>query len=192
MYRLVVDLLELARLDAGTAQLAREPLDLAEILTQVVHKFKPLALYAGVELSFIISQLPMCVGDQDRLDQVFTNLVDNAIKYTPPGGLVSVEAVLDVSEVKIHFRDTGQGIPEKDVPRVFERFYQVDKSRRPGQKPGTGLGLAIARQIIEAHQGTISVMSEIENGSVFTVSLPVVLPGDETQEHPQRPDRKEA
>lgn len=186
MYRLVVELLELARLDAGTAQLARDRVDLTEILQAVVQKFKPLADQAQIDLAADLPQLPACVGDSDRLAQVFTNLVDNALKYTPPGGRVQVKArVSDQGdEVKIQVNDTGQGIPEEDLERVFERFYQVEKARKNGEKPSTGLGLAIAQQMIDAHQGTISVRSILGQGSSFTVRLPVILPGDETLSSP--------
>ena len=181
MYRLVVDLLDLARLDAGTANLERQPIDLAGILRDVVEKLAPQAEGAEVGLNLVVETLPTCVGDGDRLAQVFTNLVDNALKHTPPAGEVRVHARCEEGgDVRVRVSDTGEGIPPQAIPRIFERFYQVDKSRKDGEEPSTGLGLAIARQIVHAHKGKIMVESVLGKGSVFVVHLPAVLPSDTT------------
>ena len=180
MYRLVVDLLDLARLDAGTANLKRETIDLERILRSVTEKLSPQALEAQVDLNLSVADLPTCVGDADRLSQVFTNLVDNAVKHTPPDGEVRIRADFWRERIRVEVADTGEGIPSQDLSRIFERFYQVDKSRKDGEKPSSGLGLAIAQQIIQAHGGEITVDSVLGEGSVFVVHLPAVLPEDKT------------
>ena len=180
MYRLVVDLLDLASFDAGTVSLDRKALDLDRLLKNVVNQMIPLAVDAQIQLHLKADPLPTCVGDSDRLAQVFTNLVDNAIKHTPPGGFVTVSATSDEGFVNINFLDSGEGIPEEQLSRIFERFYKVDGSRKKDDKPGTGLGLAIAQQIVIAHEGTISVHSVLGEGSEFRVKIPVVKSDDLT------------
>ena len=180
MYRLVVDLLDLARFDAGTVILDRKALDLNQLLRNVVNQMIPLAVDAQVQLLLEADSLPTCVGDGDRLAQVFTNLVANAIKHTPPGGFVTVSSGSGEGFVNINFLDSGEGIPEEHLNRIFERFYKVDGSRKKDDKPGTGLGLAIAQQIVNAHDGIISVRSVLGEGSEFSVKIPVVKSDDLT------------
>jgi two-component system OmpR family sensor kinase/two-component system sensor histidine kinase BaeS len=114
--------------------------------------------------------LPGVLGDGDRLAQVFTNLLDNALKHTPGAGRVTVRAAAAGGEVTVSVADTGPGIPLADQARVFERFYQVDKARASGT--GVGLGLAISKEIVEAHGGRLGVESQPGTGAVFTVRLP--------------------
>ena len=173
MYRLVTDLLALARLDAGTANLLKEPVDLGEVLNSILVKFEPAARRSQVSLESQVSTLPVIQGDGDRLAQVFSNLVDNAIKFTPANGRVVVSARLDGRQVEIRVSDTGIGIAPEEQKRIFERFYQADKSRRGGAGRGVGLGLAIARQVVQAEGGSISVASAVGKGSEFVVRLPV-------------------
>jgi len=180
MYRLVVDLLDLARFDAGTVILDRQALELSKLLTHVGNQLIPQAAEARVKLSLDIDPLPTCVGDEDRLVQVFTNVVDNAIKHTPENGFVKLTARSESGLAKIEIIDSGKGIPDEHISRIFERFYKVDGSRKKETKPGTGLGLAIAQQIIQAHDGTISVRSTPGEGSVFEVTIPVVKSDDQT------------
>jgi len=180
MYRLVVDLLDLARFDAGTVVLDRKALDLSKLLTHVVNQLIPQAAEARVKLSLDVEPLPTCVGDEDRLAQVFTNLVDNAIKHTPVNGFVKLNARSEAGLVRIEIIDSGKGIPEEHLSRIFERFYKVDGSRKEESKPGTGLGLAIAQQIVQAHEGSLSVRSTLGEGSVFEVTIPVVKADDQT------------
>jgi len=180
MYRLVVDLLDLARFDAGTLVLDRKALDLNKLLTHVVNQLIPQAAEARVKLSLNVDTLPTCVGDEDRLAQVFTNLVDNAIKHTPEKGFVILNARSEAGQVRIEIIDSGKGITEEHLGRIFERFYKVDGSRKKESKPGTGLGLAIAQQIIQAHEGSISVRCTLGEGSVFEVTSPVVKADDQT------------
>ena len=173
MYRLVTDLLALARLDAGTANLLKEPVDLREVLESVVVKFEPAARSSQVSLESQLPALPVVMGDGDRLAQVFSNLVDNAIKFTPPSGRVVVSARQEGQQVEVRVSDTGMGIAPEDQPRIFERFYQADRSRRGGAGRGVGLGLAIARQVVQAEGGSISVSSAVGKGSEFVVRLPI-------------------
>jgi two-component system, OmpR family, sensor kinase len=180
MYRLVQDLLSLARLEAGTADLQRNPLDLATLLRSVADKFALQAQHTGVNLCADLAGTLPIVGDSDRLTQVFTNLVDNALKFTPPGGDVTICAGLSNGFALATVSDTGPGIPVEEQPRIFERFFQVDKSRRGGSGRGVGLGLPIAAQIVAAHGGRIWVESLPGHGAKFSVSLPLASPGDPT------------
>lgn len=109
--------------------------------------------------------------DPDRIEQVLTNLIDNAIRHTDQNGTVKIIAEQNGGGVTIHVQDSGTGIPEEDLPFVFERFYKADKARTRGRS-GTGLGLAIAKNIVEAHKGTISVHSKLHEGTTFTFHLP--------------------
>jgi signal transduction histidine kinase len=180
MHRMVLDLLDLARLDAGTADLKRAPVDLTALLNNIGQKFAPQARAAQVAISVDASNLPLVTGDADRLAQVFTNLVDNALKYTPPGGQIRLRTQASGSEASVEVRDTGNGIDPQALPHIFDRFYQADTARAGGKKHGAGLGLTIAKEIIQAHGGTISVRSAPGYGSEFTVRLPVILPTDTT------------
>jgi signal transduction histidine kinase len=180
MHRMVLDLLDLARLDAGTADFKRERLELAPLLQRVVEKFTPQSRDAEVELVARIDPLPAMIGDGDRLVQVFTNLVDNALKHTPAGGRVTLTASVANARAEIYVEDTGAGIPQEELTRIFERFYQMDKSRQGGPRHGAGLGLAIAQEIVLAHGGGMSATSREGAGSRFTVWLPFARPDDET------------
>jgi signal transduction histidine kinase len=175
MRRLVDDLLELARLESGQVTLAREAVDLTGLLRDCVARFAPQSEQGGVVLDVEEPSSPLVVvGDLDRLGQVFGNLVDNALKHAgnvSGGGRVVLRAEQQPGWVLCSVTDNGRGIPGEDLPRVFERFYQVDKSRaRRGT--GVGLGLAIAREIIQAHGGRIGVESVEGLGTRFTVELP--------------------
>ena len=172
MYRLVLDLLDLARFDSGIASLERVPVDLRELLNGVVAKFSPIAQQAQVEIGIEFDDIPSVLGDIDRLSQVFGNLIDNAVKHTPSGGQVSLHAYKEGGFVVVSIADTGPGIPFEDLERIFERFYQVDKSRPGSRSRGVGLGLSIAYEIVRAHGGSITVRNNIPQGSVFVVQIP--------------------
>jgi two-component system OmpR family sensor kinase len=180
MNRLVMDLLSLARLEAGTADLQRAPVNIGDLLQSVVDKFALQAQQSQVSLNTNYQPLPTVIGDGDRLAQVFSNLIDNALKFTPAKGTIDVSAIENNGMVLITVADSGSGIPLEDQSRIFERFYQTDKSRRGGANHGIGLGLPIARQIVLAHGGEISVNSIPGHGCIFTVKLPKVRPTDET------------
>jgi heavy metal sensor kinase len=169
MSRLVSDLLLLARQDSGVP-IARQPIELDTLMLEVYRQSqltaKSVILALGAEDQAII------VGDRDRLKQVLLNLVDNAVKYTPQGGRVTMSLSKDDTWVKIAVQDTGIGIEAENIPNLFDRFYRVDKARSR-DAGGTGLGLAIARSVVEAHNGKITVESQLGKGSTFTVWLPL-------------------
>lgn len=175
MHRLVMQLLELARIDAGQLTLRRERVNLSAQLEHLVESLRFRAQEAGVTVNMAVVPEMYVNGDADRLLQVFGNLLDNAIKHTPPGGEVRVEtwtaeenqgAMAVVSVI-----DTGPGIPKEDLPHIFDRFYRGDKARASGQ--GTGLGLAIVKELVEAHGGRVSVQSVQGLGTRFTVHVPL-------------------
>jgi signal transduction histidine kinase len=180
MRRLVEGLLDLARLDAGQAALHRLPTDLAAVLRSIADKFSLRAAEKQITLRAEIDALPTVIADADRLAQVFSNLLDNAITHTPAGGRVTVAARANTGSggVAVTVTDSGGGIPVDDLPRIFERFYRVDKSRAAGK--GYGLGLAISKEIIQAHKGTITAESVQGLGTKFTVQLPAADSGDTT------------
>jgi signal transduction histidine kinase len=185
MGRMVAELLDLARIESGQIVMRREPVDLGSLLGNLVERFRLRADESGTELTAQVADIPSVTGDGDRLAQVFSNLLDNALKHTPQGGRVTLKAKPLTpsgvrrlgkswpSGVEVAVSDSGQGIPPEDLSRVFERFYQVDKSRR--HTGGVGLGLAITREIVEAHGGSIKAESIVGLGTRFTVVLPVRL-----------------
>jgi two-component system sensor histidine kinase ResE len=181
--RLVEDLLDLARLDAGQIEFKRDLVDLTILLQSVVDRLSLRAAEKNVGLDSRVDGIESMIGDGDRLAQVFTNLLDNAIKHTPEGGTVKMHGESESGWVSIHVDDSGKGIPEEDLSNIFERFYQVDKARRGGADRGVGLGLAISRQIVEAHGGRLVAQSALGKGSRFTVQLPIVQHFDETLIH---------
>ena len=170
--RMVNDLLDLARIEAGRMDMLRQAVELDSVLENVGQSLTIKAQNHAVNLEVNVPKLPRIAGDGDRLAQVFTNLVDNAIKHTPEGGNVWLNAKLDdgTQGILIEVADTGEGIPAQDLPRLFERFYQVDKSR--AKRSGSGLGLAITHEIIKAHHGKIWVESDFGQGASFKVWLP--------------------
>jgi two-component system OmpR family sensor kinase len=171
MRRMVDDLLTLARFDAGQMVMAREPVELVPLLISCVEKLAPQAKTAHVGVELDTQEQVTVLGDADRLAQVVTNLLDNGVAHTPQGGKVTLTLRRPTESIaEIAVTDSGEGIPAKDISRVFERFYQVDKSRP--RKRGAGLGLAIVKEIVEAHNGTIAAESVIGLGSRFTVRLP--------------------
>jgi signal transduction histidine kinase len=170
MIRLVDDLLELSRIESGQIQMSREPVDVAGLAQHCHELFAIRAQEKGVILKMELEQVPSIVGDIDRLEQVFSNLLDNALKHTPRGEQVIISAQQASADlVKVTVADTGPGIAPEELPRVFERFYQADA--RAG-KGGTGLGLAIAREIVRAHGGDIEARNASGGGAEFIVRLP--------------------
>ena len=167
------DLLDLSRVERGTLDV--EPVDLVGLVKEVVGGYADLAEERRIKLhSELRPQLSMR-GDRAQLGLLLSNLLDNALRYTPARGTVCVRLDGAESRAVIQVSDTGQGIPAGELSRVFERFYRVDKARAR-QTGGTGLGLAIVRHVAEAHGGTVRVDSELGRGSTFTVSLPVTGP----------------
>lgn len=180
LQRLVNDLLDLARLDSGQMQFELQRVDLTSLLAAVVERLSVRARESAVHFEVNLPALPPIVGDGDRLAQVFTNLLDNAIKHSPSAGSVRIWGEEGQGWVSVHVDDDGEGIPAEDLERIFERFYMVDKARSGGSDRGTGLGLAISKEIIQRHQGTLSVQSVPGQGSRFSIQLPVVRPDDST------------
>lgn len=173
MHGMVLDLLDLARWDAGTAVLKTTSLSINDLLTNTIQKLQPLVGNAGVVLDSNLSPLPLINGDPDRLAQVFSNLLENAIKFSSPGGKIEVTSQLQDRNISVSIRDHGTGIDPKDLPHIFERFYQGDPSRKGGASHGSGLGLAIAQEIILAHDGKINVLGTQGEGTTFIVLLPI-------------------
>jgi two-component system phosphate regulon sensor histidine kinase PhoR len=169
--QMVQELLQLSRVESGEAPLRLAPVRLAEIVLEPVDRLRPQAGRAGLRLDVELpDDLPEVLADGGRVRQVVTNLVHNAIKFTPEGGRITLSAWLDADEVVTAVQDTGVGIPAEDVSRIFERFYKGDRARSGG---GTGLGLAIAKHIVQGHGGTIWADSVEGEGSTFYFTLPV-------------------
>jgi signal transduction histidine kinase len=174
MHRMVLDLLDLARLDAGTADMAMSPVNLPALLNAVAEKFTPQLQKAGVTIKADMpAQAPVISADGDRLAQVFTNLVDNALKFTPRGGEITLRVSVLKDEALVTVSDTGEGIRADALAHIFDRFYQADPARKGGEKHGAGLGLAIAHEFVLAHGGRIGVRSRLGEGTSFDVFLPL-------------------
>ena len=174
MGRIVNDLLVLARADAGEAIAIRESLDPADLAQSTVEAMAPLAEDRGIALRAVCDGSCVVVGDQTPLTQLLVNLVDNAIRHTPPGGEVVVSTAVDASDagvVVIRVADTGTGIAPEQLPHVFKRFFRGDRDRRR-ERGGAGLGLSLCQAIVHAHGGEISVASEPGKGTLVTVRLP--------------------
>ncbi|PAV29529.1 PAS domain-containing sensor histidine kinase [Virgibacillus profundi] len=174
MGRLVNELLDLARMEAGHIQLNKETMEVEAYVQRIMKKFNGIANDNQIELVLTMDITePEALFDPDRIEQVFTNLTDNAIRHTAEGGFVKVHIECSKNELHVAIEDSGSGIPEEDLPFVFERFYKADKSRtRNKEKKGTGLGLAIARNIIDAHNGKIFVKSKVNQGTTFSFKIP--------------------
>jgi signal transduction histidine kinase len=171
MARLVGDLLLLARADAGGLPLQMKPIELDNLFFEVYQKV--IVLSKSVTITVTDIDQVRIMGDSDRLKQLLINLIGNAINYTPAGGDVRISLSKTELWARIVVSDSGVGIPEKDLPHIFDRFYRVDKARSRAQG-GSGLGLSIAKSIVEAHGGDIYVTSEVGKGTTFAVALPVL------------------
>jgi two-component system, OmpR family, sensor histidine kinase ResE len=172
MGRLVNELLDLARMEAGHIQLTIEMVEFKPYASRIIRKFQGLAKDKSISLSLNMkNEEEVFQFDPDRIEQVLTNLIDNAIRHTPANGTVTVSEQSDERGLFLEVTDSGSGIPEEDLPFVFERFYKADKARTRG-RAGTGLGLAIVKNIINAHRGNISVQSKLGHGTTFLVFLP--------------------
>ncbi len=168
---LLGDLIEISRIESGEMKMSFRYFQVDEFLEQVVKESNPAALQKNIALILGTSENPVeALGDKERLKQVMVNLIDNAIKYNKPNGSVTLSYKRTDSTVQISVSDTGVGIAPEHLPRIFERFYRVDKERSR-EAGGTGLGLAIVKHIIEAHGSTIEVVSEVGTGSTFSFSL---------------------
>ncbi len=173
MTRLVKDLLLLSSLDNGIKDLKVEPFDMNEMLVNICEKLQHSAREKKQTLEYCPSNhLPTYTGNPDRIEQVITNVITNAVKYTPQDGYISVTSMYVYDSIVIKVKDNGIGIPRENLEHIFDRFYRVDKARSRDQG-GTGLGLAIAKEITEAHKGNISISSIPGKGSEVMITLPV-------------------
>lgn len=173
--QLVNQVLELAASDAGVVESRRIPVRLDQLAQQACEMFDAVADERGIKLGIQAAQPIVAEGDPQQLRQLVTNLIDNAIKFTPPGGSinVTVREPSDDHHVELTVQDSGVGISSQDLPKIFDRFYRADKSRYRGtDERGSGLGLSICKAIVEGHKGTISVQSALGSGSTFRVVLP--------------------
>lgn len=167
------DLLDLSHLESGEVKLELKPCDINEFQDTILTLFEP--VFEEADLKFerrVPNHLPVVFADKQLIGQVLANLIENAIKYTPTGGGITISAEANDSEVIVHVKDTGIGIPAESLPRIFERFYRVDKGRSR-EMDGTGLGLAIAKHVLSKHGGRIWVDSSPGEGSVFYFALPL-------------------
>ncbi len=174
---LIDDLLDLSQIESKAVPLHLQPVDVHALFQEFASRFQRQLTAHRVTLELQIPKdAPRVKGDSERLHQVFLNLLDNAIKFNRPGGRVTVTVERDGGMLRMAVADTGAGIPESDLPRIFERFYRVDKARSR-ELGGTGLGLAIVKHLVELHGGRVDVRSRLGEGSVFTVILPIVSSG---------------
>jgi two-component system phosphate regulon sensor histidine kinase PhoR len=168
---IITDLLLLSKIESGQIPLKREPVKLLALVDRTLGLLRHLIEQKQHKVVTVIpSGLPPILGDEERLGQVFTNLLDNAIKYTPDHGTITITAEVVQDTVEVSVEDTGIGIPPQDLPRIFERFYRVDKARSR-ELGGTGLGLAIVKHLVEGHGGSVSVESLSGQGTRFRVRL---------------------
>ena len=173
LHRLITDLLELSRLEAGMFPLHKVPASLSDVVQQAILEVQPLLEARQLELRVQLPQdMPLVSMDPVRIQQVLTNLLHNAIKFTETGGRITVSAAVEGEEVQVRVADTGRGIPPEELERIFEKFYQVDPRLVQGTG-GTGLGLPIAKRLVMAHGGRIWATSTRGQGSVFTFTLPL-------------------
>jgi signal transduction histidine kinase len=171
--RLIKDLLDLGRLEAGVTPLEQQPLNLRDLSDRAVRAVESRMRAKGIAITVEVPAVQI-QGDPERLLQAFLNVLDNAIKHSPPDSQVFVSGKIEAVRVSVEICDRGSGISESDLPHIFEQFYTADPSR---QGSGTGLGLAIARRIVEAHGGKIIASSTgVGKGATFTISLPLGVP----------------
>jgi two-component system, OmpR family, phosphate regulon sensor histidine kinase PhoR len=171
--KLINDLLDLAKIESGKMQIVLLPVALRPVVDRCLGILEKLVAKKSLKITVNMPEtLPKVSADESKLEQVFLNLLDNAVKYTPEGGAVKVRAVLQENVICVEIEDTGVGIPEEDLPRIFERFYRVDKARSR-ELGGNGLGLSIVKRIVFAHRGEVSVVSETGRGSTFSITLPI-------------------
>ncbi|RJE84685.1 HAMP domain-containing histidine kinase [Paenibacillus sp. 1011MAR3C5] len=172
--RLIGDILELSKIESRRVPLYFSPVELESFVAKTLTLLEPEARRKNIQLSHSIETGLYVEADEDRLRQIMMNLLSNGINYTPDGGRVSISVYAsDQDHIRIQITDTGIGIPKKDLPRIFERFYRVDKARSRSSG-GTGLGLSIVKHLVELHKGTLSVTSTVGVGTTFTIELPVI------------------
>lgn len=173
MMGIINDLLTLSRFDNNKTQWQLSEFNIKDSLIHICEIMRTEAVSHGHTINLEVKDnIPVMTGDKERIERVIINIISNAIKYTKKNGKIDIRAVSAENDIKIHVRDNGAGIPEADLGRLFERFYRVEKSRT-SDTGGTGLGLAIAKEIVEAHGGTINIKSKLNVGTIVTVVLPI-------------------
>jgi signal transduction histidine kinase len=177
--RMIDEMLDLDRMESGRMTIHPERMDLNAVLDEVVNRVRPNAPNHTLSLD-LQGDLPSIHADRDRLTQVASNLLNNAVKYSPTGGRISVKSRADGEGVRIEVRDEGLGIPPEALETIFERYSRVD-SQATKDIPGTGLGLPIVRQIVQLHGGKVWAESELGRGSVFHVTLPLAGAGERVE-----------
>mgnify|MGYP005856729257 CR=1 FL=1 len=187
MYRLVMQLMALARLESGVTAMDFQPIDLVGILENLLSRQALQVKEKQIQIKREFNPLPFIEADGDQMNQLFGNLLENAIKFSPAGGTIVLNLSSADRLVTVRILDDGPGIPPQDLTRIFDRFYQVDPSRRGDQKRGIGLGLAIASQIVRAHQGMIWAENRDGGGAAFLVSLPLCQKDVITQQLKAKP-----
>jgi heavy metal sensor kinase len=170
----VTSLLEISRAESGQVKLNVTTVNISKIASDVCEDCEFIAEEKDIKLKAEIQPYVNLTGDAGRLHQLLLNVIDNAIKYTQPGGEVGVKLTIENTDTKVVVTDNGIGISEDDIPHIFDRFYRADKSRTRDEAQGNGLGLSIVKWIVEAHKGTIVVTSTIGKGTTFTITLPAV------------------
>lgn len=172
LLKLINDWLSIARMDGSQLTDKLKPTSLEIILSKIVDFLHPISEEKNISLKLISpSRSDMVLGDDKSLEEVFSNLINNAIKFNKPNGSVTISIKENKDSIRVDVEDTGIGISPEHLPYIFDQFYQIDRSKRMGDK-GSGLGLSIAKKIVRAHGGSIQVLSELGKGSVFTVVLP--------------------
>jgi signal transduction histidine kinase len=166
---MLVTLMDISEAETGIMKLDKATLKVADLVKAVTELYEMVAEERQIVVKTDVPETIHCIADRGRLQQVFVNLLDNALKYTPKGGSVEIRASASGGETLISFRDTGIGIPANEIPRIWERLYRGDKSRT---ERGLGLGLSLVQAIVQAHGGKVIVESEVGKGSTFTVRLP--------------------
>lgn len=173
---LIEDLLEISRIEAGTVNVEFDDVSFGSIFDQVIPALKPLAEKNGIELTFSVpEEIADMQGDQSKIQSIVTNLINNAIKFTPQGGRVHASIEQQGDELVFKVSDTGMGIPKEDIEKLFDKFFRVS---RPGtQIQGTGLGLAIVKKVVDVHHGKVDIESELDKGTTFAITFPLAAVG---------------
>lgn len=170
--RMINDLFDLSKLDAENVTPSLEYISMAELVQDLAQQFEPIAHQKNISIETIYPDNPHAkiYADIGLLDRALSNLIDNAIRHTPEGGTVTIRTIQDGKDIRLEISDSGKGIPETEIPHIFDRFYQVDKSR--SNSSGAGLGLSIAQKILELHGAKITVQSLVNKGTTFSISIP--------------------
>ena len=173
LLELINDLLDIAKIEAGKAIQHQVPINIGKMISDTVSLMEPRAKEQGITLSYSCNDLKPVMADPKNIEEIFNNLITNAINYSPDGGNVTVSAQGFGEYLEIKVSDTGVGISPEELPKIFDKFYRV-KSPKTRQVMGTGLGLAIVKGVVEAHRGTIDVESVPDKGTTFRILLPVI------------------